>query len=136
MKVFRVYKHPTQGLVAVKVGFSWPAIFFGFFWMLVKRLWGIVALWFLGYLAMVFLEAMQKASGDGVFALVMALVVFAGYLGLWLVPGFKGNAWRETNLAKRGYEVIATVQAATPDAALANGMRAMKAQVGQAPAAT
>ena len=27
MKTFNVYKHPTQGIEAVKVGFSWPAFF-------------------------------------------------------------------------------------------------------------
>jgi len=36
MKRFNVYKHPTLGTDAVKIGFSWPAFFFGLFWMLVQ----------------------------------------------------------------------------------------------------
>ena len=38
MKTYHVFEHPTRGLEAVKVGVSWPGFFFGFFWMLVKKM--------------------------------------------------------------------------------------------------
>lgn len=31
MKTYDIYKHPTRGIEIVKIGFSWPAFFFGFF---------------------------------------------------------------------------------------------------------
>jgi len=39
VKTFNIYHHPIHGYEAVKVGFSWPAFFFAFIWMLLKRLW-------------------------------------------------------------------------------------------------
>lgn len=39
-------------------------------------------------------------------------------------PAFKGNRWREENLAKRGYEYVGTVEAETADAAVAQQARA------------
>ena len=47
------------------------------------------------------------------------LLLVAGYIALGLVPGFKGNQWREANLAKRGFELVGEARAATPDAAVA-----------------
>ena len=41
MKTFKVYEHEIYGYEAVKQGFSWPALFFGFIWALVKKLWKI-----------------------------------------------------------------------------------------------
>ena len=40
MKTFQVYKHPIAGIEAIKVGFSFPAFFFGWIWMFIKKLWG------------------------------------------------------------------------------------------------
>jgi len=119
MKTFNVYKHPTQGFDAVKVGFSWPAFFFGLIWMLVKKLWGLAGLWFAGYVVCSLIEKVtEQAQASGAQALVY-FVLAAGYFVLWLVPPFKGNKWREENLSKRGYELLSTVQAETPDAAIA-----------------
>ena len=39
IKTFNVYHHPMYGFEAVKVGFSWPALFFGILWMMYKKLW-------------------------------------------------------------------------------------------------
>ena len=36
MKTFQVYKHPIAGIEAIKVGFSFPAFFFGWIWMFIK----------------------------------------------------------------------------------------------------
>jgi hypothetical protein len=38
---------------------------------------------------------------------------------LWLIPPIKGNKWREENLSMWGYELLSTVKAETPAAAVA-----------------
>lgn len=123
MKTFSVYKHPIQGIEAVKVGFSWPAFFFGFFWMLVKKLWGLAGAWFVAYVVLSLIETVTDQSGEGGTQALVYLILIAGYFALWLVPAFKGNKWREENLLKRGYEILTTVQAETPDAAVAQAAK-------------
>ena len=119
MKTFNVYKHPTQGFEAVKVGFSWPAFFFGIIWMLVKKLWGLAGLWFAMYVGLSLIEAVTDQSQESGAQALVYLILAAGYFALWLVPAFKGNKWREENLSKRGYELLSSAQAETPDAAVA-----------------
>lgn len=118
MKTFNVYKHPTLGVEAVKIGFSWPALFFGFFWMLYKKLWGLAGIWFVAYFVFSIIEAVIDQSGDGGAQAVIYLILSAAYLSLSLLPAFKGNKWREENLLKRGYGQLTTEQAETPDAAV------------------
>ncbi|MBP8812264.1 MAG: DUF2628 domain-containing protein [Laribacter sp.] len=123
MKTFNIYKHPTQGIEAIKVGFSWPAFFFGFFWMLVKKLWGLAGAWFAAYVIFFLIEKVTDQSGEGGAQAIIYLLLAAGYFALWLVPAFKGNKWREENLSKRGYEQLTSVQAETPDAAVAQAAK-------------
>jgi hypothetical protein len=114
VKTFRVYRHLPQELQAVKVGFSWPAFFFVYIWMAVKNLWGLAAMWFAAYAALFLVEeAIDTNQG------VVNLMLTAGYLAVSLVPGFKGNSWRESNLVRRGYELVAQIRAETPEAAAA-----------------
>jgi hypothetical protein len=118
MKIFNVYRHPIQGLEAVKVGFSWPAASAGPIWMLIKQLWGLSGLWVAMYFALSLVETIvDKSEPGGAEALVYLLLV-AGYLVLGLVPGFKGNKWREKNLVRRGFQMLGTVEADTPEAAI------------------
>lgn len=119
MKTFSVYKHPTQGFEAVKVGFSWPAFFFGVIWMFVKKLWGLGGLWIGAYVVCSLFEAVTDESQESGALTLVYLVLAAAYFALSLIPPFKGNKWREKNLSKRGYELLNTVQAETPDAAVA-----------------
>ncbi len=117
MKTFSVYHHPVRGYEAVKQGFSWPALFFGLFWMGVKRLWGLAGLWF-ALLVVLDLIATAQPTEE------VQILTAVGYLGWWLIPGCKGNAWRMANLTKRGYELVQVVEAETPDAAIARVARA------------
>jgi hypothetical protein len=55
VKTFNAYCHPTGDFEAVKIGFSWPALFFSFVWMLAKKLWKFAALWIVAYAACSFL---------------------------------------------------------------------------------
>jgi hypothetical protein len=40
------------------------------------------------------------------------------YQGLYIFVGFKGNEWRESNLQKRGFELVETLQAENLDAGI------------------
>ena len=119
MKTFQVYTHPQAATEAVKVGFSWPAFFFSFFWMLAKRLWGVAALWFSAYFLCAIIEKVANPENANGGSPALFLLVAAVYFILWLLPAFKGNQWREKNLTKRGYQLQGTVQAASPEGALA-----------------
>lgn len=119
MKVFKVYKHPSLGAEAVKVGFSWPAAFFVVIWMLVKKLWLASGLWMLAFLVVTILQDAALKSGS----MGALLVVAAGHLALALVPAFKGNEWRARDLARRGFEFVDSVSAETPDAAIAQALK-------------
>jgi Protein of unknown function (DUF2628) len=118
MKTFNVYRHPIQGLEAVKVGFSWPAASAGPIWMLLKQLWGLSGLWVAIYMALSLIETVVDTSEPGGAQALVYLLLVAGYVALGLIPGFKGNKWREKNLIRRGFEMLGTVQAETPEAAI------------------
>jgi len=120
MKKFKVYKHPVKGFEAVKIGFSWPAFLFGVIWMLTKKLWGFAAIWLGIYFIAGIVEAIANESPSApTLQGIVYLILFGIYIALWLIPCFKGNKWRENDLSKRGYKLIDTVEAETPDAAIA-----------------
>ena len=118
MKTFNVYRHPLQGLEAVKVGFSWPAVSAGPIWMLSKQLWGLSALWIALYLSLSLVDPGTDEFEPGGPQGLVYLHLVAGYLALTLIPGFIGNRWREKNLVRRGFEMLRRVQAETPEAAI------------------
>ena len=98
----------------MKVGFSWPGLFFSGIWLLVKRLWGHTLLFLSLTLLLSFLEAsFEKEESMAGMVLVLWLEI-----GIYIFVGAKGNEWRVINLQKRGFELIDTVQAETPDAAI------------------
>ncbi len=118
MKIFKVYRHPTQGFVAIKEGFSWPAFFFGPVWMLVNKLWLLTSLWVGICVVCLFIQEVAfqpPVSGMQIFAF---LVLSTATFGLSVVPAFKGNEWREWNFSKKGYELQDIVEAETPNAAV------------------
>ena len=108
VKTFDVYHHPFLGYDAVKSGLSWPAFFFGALWALSKKMWGIAAGIVLMHLALGLLEELIGAA------------LYGGYPLLWLLIGASGNEWRRNKLRKQGFEQVARVRAATPEAAIAS----------------
>ena len=121
MKQYKVFRHPSGSTEAVKQGWSWPASLFSFFWAPFKNLWvlgvgGLVATVALGYLAAVATDANAVASFMN---LVLAVIS--------VVFGAKGNAWREANLIKRGYELVGTVFAEDAKAAITSALKAVSA---------
>jgi hypothetical protein len=82
MKTFNVFKHPDKGFEAVKVGFSWPAFFFGILWMIAKKLWALAGLYFILTIVCSFFDAVvdQLEAGGG--QVIIYLFVMAGSLAL------------------------------------------------------
>ena len=119
MNAYKVYKHPSLGAEAVKVGFSWPAASFIIIWMLVKKLWALAGLWILAYIVVTILQDYAVTSGSA----GAILVVLAAHLALSLIPAFKGNEWRMKNLTRRGFIFVDSVSAETPDLAIAHALK-------------
>lgn len=117
MKQYKIFRHPSGTSEAVKQGWSWPAFFFGFIWAAVKKQWALsvavaVCFFFLGF-------ALANV-GDELINIVGIIVS--------IVFGLNGNAWREKNLASRGYELMDTVTAANPEGATALYLKAADAE--------
>ena len=111
MKKFSVYQHPVLGYEAVKQGFSWPAFIFSWIWALTKKLW---------------LHGILMGCFD-VLLMILAVNIFADPFAtpteiiLWIARlffGFRGNAWRASNLKKRGYGFAGIVDAEDEDIAI------------------
>ena len=123
MSEYNVYKHPVQGYEAIKVGFSWPALFFTWIWAFIKKLWihGSVLI-----VANIIGSSLASATNDasrGADAGVMILLGLFGiacFLAPSVVAGIYGNKWRETSMTARGYKLIKTVEAGAPDGAIAS----------------
>jgi hypothetical protein len=112
MRRFKVFKHPTGTVAAVKQGWSWPAFFFVIFWTLFARLWVqaicvVVGMFLLG----IALGLMGVSEDSPVINLVTLVVVIAF--------GVNGNQWREKNLLSRGFEAQGVFEAKNKDAATA-----------------
>lgn len=98
---FKVYQHANRPSHALKEGFSWPAFFFGVFWMIYKNLWKEAALW-------VLLGTVALMTGSLSLVVLCLLQVFAGVLG---------NGWCAAKLLRDGY--IGAYQVSAPSAELA-----------------
>ena len=117
MKTFQVYKHPIAGIEAIKVGFSFPAFFFGWIWMFIKKLWGYGCLFlFLQFLFLGFNGMIPLLFQNLVRPLFFAFAFGAAVLA---TAGINGNKWWSAALLKRGFKNEATIQASNKDAALA-----------------
>jgi hypothetical protein len=114
MKRYRIYTHPTGMTEAVKQGWSWPAFLFNAIWAMVKRIWGLG----LGLVGAFFvLGLLDGLSGTDALA-GNALIKLLGFV-ISIMFGVKGNAWREDNLLLRGFKLVGTVNAASPQKAVA-----------------
>ena len=112
MKVFTVYKHPTKGYAAVKVGFSWPAFFFSGFWMIGK---GFL---FLSIFYLIAIPAINIYLYDGPQTPNEWFIAFIGVL-LWFYPGFYGNSWLNKKYINKGYTGAKAIPATSKEAAIA-----------------
>ncbi len=113
MKNFQIYKHPFYGFECVKIGFSWPALFFGPIWIFISRLWAVFFIWITLYGLILYVSGMPHAN------LSVPLVLIAISIALLITPAFQGNDWLMSSLRKRGYVYVNIVQASSKEEALA-----------------
>lgn len=120
MTTFKVYRHPTRGYEAVKVGWSWPAFFFGCVWLLIKQLPRLALIWALAVVILGLVSRVtEAANSDPVAQALMRVLVGAAYFVLGLIAGDKGNSWRIADLTKNGYEFAGEVPAGLASEAIA-----------------
>ena len=124
MKQFKVFKHPTVEVQAVKQGWCWPAFFFSCIWAMVAKMWGIGFGLLIAFFVLGFALGLSGA-GDGADALINVASIAAN-----IVFGFNGNSWREKNLLSRGFELKDTVTAANKEGAVALFIKASEAAQG------
>ena len=102
---YRVYKNPQNNFKAVKVGWSHPGFFFVVFWCLSKQLWAYAGIVFvIGFVLSVMLNP---------------LLSFIATLGIMVWMGSSGNELYAKNLKDRGYDLLTTLNAKTPEGAIA-----------------
>ena len=111
MKTFKVFKHPELGYRAVKIGFSWPGFLFAVIWLLLKKLWGHTLIVVSSIILLTLIELFFNNTQT---SLMVILLEF----GVYFFVGVNGNEWRAANLRERGFELIDTLQAETPAAAI------------------
>lgn len=118
MKQYKVFKHPSGAIEAVKQGWSWPAFFFSFIWAMVKKMWPLGIGVLIGFFVLGMVVG-AAGGGNGGEALINIAAIISN-----VVFGLNGNAWREANLHSRGYELEDTVTAANPEGAVALYLKA------------
>jgi hypothetical protein len=108
---YKVLRGTTGKYVAVKQGFSWPAFFFDFLWLLHKRLWAFSAFGFLIWVALV-VKGIDSYPGE--------FEVIALFFFVWkIVLGINGNSWHESDLIlARKYALLGPSDASNRGAAI------------------
>ena len=95
MRTYAIYENLDNNFVSVKQGFSWPAFFFGWMWMLTKRLWKEAAIYIgIFFFIVVLLDDIPS---------LLAIIIYA-------FCGFIGNELVEKNLRQRGYKKVGEVK--------------------------
>lgn len=124
MRTYRVFKHPSRGFRAVKVGCSYPALFFGLIWMFFKNLWVHAVLWLVFAVGLSLFGSWVNSramAGPVAFTneidVLYGFLVLMGYLALLFVPYYFGNGWVRHNLARQGFVSIGEIRAPNPAAA-------------------
>jgi predicted PurR-regulated permease PerM len=125
MKIFKIYTHESGTTKAIKQGWSWTAFLFTFYWALFKKLWGIVIIAVLVFLALslsvsVMEDDLMRAPEESIYALSMIF----GFVSLFVVIGIpvwfgvSGNTWVEEKLTRKGYEKRGIIEAISPKDAI------------------
>ena len=114
MRNFEVFHHTEDGHEAVKLGFSWPAFFFGWIWAVAKDLNFAVFGLFASIAGFFFLNYQLQESGNAIGALISSLTQLVFFI--WV--GWNGNKWRRVNLLKRGFTIVGTVAEKSPKRAI------------------
>lgn len=89
--------------ILVKEGFSWPAFFVPYIWLIYKRMWWVLA----GFVAVeiaVSLLVVSAGLGDS--------TAIACSLAISLIMGYEGNDLYRWSLSRRRYRLVAIVTGA------------------------
>ncbi|MDB6029531.1 MAG: hypothetical protein JWM68_5754 [Verrucomicrobiales bacterium] len=109
---FEILKHPSEGCISIKRGFSWPAFFFSWIWAFTKRLWIVGGVLFISSLLIGGLEFF----GNPVFAVMVGLAFS-------LFVGARANYWRSRAAERRGYSYVRTVYANSAQSAVSKFLK-------------
>ena len=109
-----VLQHPTLGYEVVKEGFSFPAFFFGIFWMAYKKMWPYVMGGFVTLSIAVSLETILR----DLVGFLPDLIVDSLKYGVAGMFGAAGNTWLAMSLEAKGYARVWAGEASTPVAAI------------------
>jgi hypothetical protein len=85
-------------LVKVKNGWSWPALFFGPWWVLSKNMWAVMAWLILLWVSLRVVEEFLPWSNG-----INALVAFGLWIGPGVYVGMKANSWYKKHLERQGF---------------------------------
>lgn len=118
-KRFNVYHHPIYGYEAIKQGFSWPAFFFHWIWMLICKLWSTAVIWLVLLFIIEIIKDANRHSSSVTFVALLCNI------GLMYVAGKSGNEWRETTLLKRGFSYLGAIPAKSPKEAISLATQAI-----------
>ena len=127
MKTYKVLKHSSKELKAVKTGFAWLAIPFVTImpvfpiWFLFRGLWKIFTAYMLTILILAsidyelygYLGFFNFSTADG-----LQIVIIIAEIVILTLPAFKGNDWTALDLISKGYKVSYSVKARNKTEAL------------------
>lgn len=116
-----VYEHPLLPKRIVKKGFCWPALIVGPAYLIYRKLWGPLIVWFvaLGLIRYFSVSLYSNYLNSGSDADTVELIYIGGlFLGL-LILGSETNSLWKYNLMNRGYVKTNSLFARSMDAVLA-----------------
>jgi uncharacterized RDD family membrane protein YckC len=119
LKAYKVFRHPSGSIEAVKQGWLWPAFFFIWIWAAFKKMWVLSGGVFIATLVFWMIAVGQTDSdkvGNGL------ATIFSMITGV--VFGINASSWRERNLFTRGFEEVEIVSAKNPEGAIAHYLKA------------
>ena len=100
MDKFKSLTSKDGRVVRLKVGFSWPAMFFGFFWAMFHRAWRLALVMGLAFYTLVLIDELFVRGSQNLFLLGSMLLA---YVALMVVCGKYGNTWLASELLRKGY---------------------------------
>jgi hypothetical protein len=98
-KQVTIFERGATEVVGVKVGFSWPAFFFGSLWAVVKRAWALFAVLLLVDAALWFGSGYAAQSRNA----LLVLAFLGANLAYAVIRGVYGNRWLGVSLRRRGF---------------------------------
>lgn len=115
MKTFAIYSKPNSEKVAIKVGISWPAFFFGGFWAFYKRMWGMMFAYIAIALSSGIIDMVVEETPDNE---VVGLICYLALIAVSVWMSLRANEWVEDKLERKGYSYEGKVEASNRSRAI------------------